>query len=318
MTQSAQKAVHGPRRFEAFRRSRTAGQSLVAALVILGFLTAVMGTVTLELLTESSISNARHTEVTTFYIARAGLEAGANQLLLAKSRGYEGLGDAWHSSQNEELRENQLGGSEGHAVGIYKVVYWDPDAGDGGAEQIGIADEESKLNINKADPAVLRKLDPAFTEDLVKAIVERRQERPFLTLNELKGLKGVPSNFLTNTRQSLLTVWGDGKVNINTAPAAVLASLGMDAEHVKKIQEFRKGAGAPAEMGVFRTLADARPYLGGIDEQGLTTSSSHFSITAQGHLVDDPDAVCKLREFVQRGPEGIQVLQFEQLSLKSQ
>ena len=92
---------------------------------MLGFLTAVMGTVTIELLTESSISNARHSEVTTYYIARAGIEAGVNQLLLAKSPGYEGLGDAWHSSQNAELRETLLGGSEGHAVGIYKVVYSD-------------------------------------------------------------------------------------------------------------------------------------------------------------------------------------------------
>ena len=259
MTQSAQKAVHGPRRFDGFRRSRAAGQSLIVALVLLGFLTAVMGTVTVELLTESSISNARHMEVTAFYIARAGIEAGVNQLLLAKSPGYEGLGDAWHSSQNEELRETQLGGNAGHAVGVYKVVYFDPETGQ---ERIGIADEESKLNINKAEPAMLHRLDAAFTDDFVKAIVERRQQRPFLTLNELNGLNGAPPNFVTKARESLLTVWGDGKVNINTAPPAVLASLGMDEEHVKKIQEFRKGTGGPAEMGAFKTLGDARPYLG--------------------------------------------------------
>ena len=307
MTKSAQNAVHGPRRFDGFRRSRTAGQSLVVALVMLAFLTAVMGTVTVELLTESNISNARHMEVTAFYIARAGIEAGVNQLLLAKSPGYEGLGDAWHSSQNEELRETRLGGSEGHVVGVYKVAYFDADAGQ---ERIGIADEESKLNINKAEPAMLRRLDAAFTDDFVKAIVERRQQRPFLTLNELNGLNGAPRNFVTTTRESLLTVWGDGKVNINTAPSAVLASLGMDQEQVKKFQDFRKGA--------FKTLGDARQYLGGMDDKWLTTSSSHFSITAQAYLVDDPSIMCKLREVVQRGPEGLQVLQFEQLLLKSQ
>ena len=75
-----------------------------------------------------------------------------NQLLLAKSPGYEGLGDAWHSSQNPELRETLLGGNEGHAVGLYKVACFDVDAGQ---ERIGIADEESKLNINKAEPAML-------------------------------------------------------------------------------------------------------------------------------------------------------------------
>jgi hypothetical protein len=306
MTKSAQNAVHVPGRFDRFNRSRATGQSLIVALVLLGFLTAVMGTVTVQLLTESSISNARHMQVTAFYIARAGIEAGANQLLLDKSPGYQGLGDPWHSSQNEELRETLLGGEAGHAVGLYKVAYFDVDADQ---ERIGIADEESKLNINTAEPAMLRRLDPAFTDDLVNAIVERRQQRPFLTLSELNQLKGAPTNFVTRARESLLTVWGDGKVNINTAPRAVLASLGMDEEHVKKIEELRKGA----DMGAFKTLGDAASYLGGIDEKWLTTSSSHFSITAQGYLVDDPEIKCKLREVVQRGPEGLRVLRFEQL-----
>ena len=45
MTKSAQNAVHGPRRFDrCIRRSRAAGQSLIVSLVLLGFLTAVMGT----------------------------------------------------------------------------------------------------------------------------------------------------------------------------------------------------------------------------------------------------------------------------------
>ena len=89
MTQSAQNAVRGPGRFGGTGRSRrTAGQSLIVALVLLGFLTAVMGTVTVELLTESRISNARQMEVTAFYVARAGIEAGVNQLLQAKSPGY--------------------------------------------------------------------------------------------------------------------------------------------------------------------------------------------------------------------------------------
>jgi hypothetical protein len=69
-------------------------------------------------------------------------------------------------------------------------------------------------------------------------------------------------------------------------------------------------------MGVFKTLGDARSYLG-MDDKWLTTSSSHFSITAQGYLVDDPGIVCKLREVVQRGPEGLQVLRFEQVPLGS-
>ena len=90
---------------------------------------------------------------------------------------------------------------------------------------------------------------PPSRTTFVKAIVERRQQRPFLTLNELNQLKGAPPNFVTKARESLLTVWGDGKVNINTAPPAVLASLGMDEEHMKKIEEFRKGSRRPRRNG---------------------------------------------------------------------
>lgn len=309
MSHSARKAVRGPRRFDGFRRSRAGGQSLVVALVLLAFLTAVMGTVTVELLTESSISNARHDEVTALYVARAGLEGGVNQLLQAKSSGYEGLGDAWHSGQNEALRDTNLGG-DAQAVGKYRVAYYDPESGQ---ERIGIADEESKLNINTAEPDMLRRLDPkAFTDKIVQAIVERRQARRFLALSELESLPGAPRHFVTKARESLLTVWGDGKVNINTAPPAVLEAMGMDAEHVKKILEFRNAAGKPAEIGVFKTLDEARSSLG-MDDHGFTTSSSHFSITAQGYLVDKPGVTSRLREIVERGPEGIRILRFEQL-----
>jgi type II secretory pathway component PulK len=309
MSQNARKAVRGPRRFGGFGRSKTAGQSLIVALVLLAFLTAVMGTVTVELLAESSIFNTRQMQVTAFYIARAGLEAGVNQLLLAKSPGYEGLGDAWHSSQNEDLRETQLGG-EDQPVGVYRVAYYDPESG---GERIGIADEEGKLNINTAEPDMLRRLDQkTFTDKFINAIVERRKERPFLALSELNGLPEGPRRFVTRARESLLTVWGEGKVNINTAPPAVLGALGMDEEHVKKILDFRG-----KDAGVFKTLDDARPYLG-IDDHWFTVSSTHFSITAQGYLVDMPEMACRVREVVQRGPEGIRVLRFEQLPISGQ
>ena len=143
--------------------------------------------------------------------------------------------------------------------------------------------------------------------------MERRQQRPFVTLNELNQLKGAPRNFVTKDRESLLTVWGDGKVNINTAPRAVLASLGMDEEHIKKIEEFRKGAGGPADMGAFKTLGDARPYLGGIDDKWLTTASSTSRSPRRATWWTTPAIKCKLRQVVQRGPDGLQVLRFEQL-----
>ena len=208
---------------------KRSGQSLFVALSALVFLTALMGIVTFGLLTEARFSDRQQDRLTAFYLARAGIEAAVGQLLTGPG------------ANEQEVAETRLG------AGYYKA---------------SCSEEERKVNINTADAATLKKLDPAFTENIVKEIVERRGKRRFISVEELTALPGVSANFLTaptaNAQDglgSLLTVWGDPK----------------------------------------------------------DTSSKYYSITALGYLADDPAVMCKLRQVVQKGPDGLRVLQFAQL-----
>ena len=82
---------------------------------------------------------------------------------------------------------------------------------EGGKFVFSLIDEESKININKAPLDVLANL-PGLDEEIFSKI------------------------------KDLITVYGNGRVNINTAKAEVLKALGFDNDLVRIIEEFRKGA----------------------------------------------------------------------------
>ena len=136
-----------PKQFGGSKNCRKpSGQSLIVALIALVFLTALMGTVTVDLLTEARFSEQQHDRLTAFYLARAGIEAAVES---TSHRTAEPPQRAARQQANEqEVAETRLG------AGYYKASY---------------SDEERKVNINKADADTLQNLDPAFTEEIVKA-----------------------------------------------------------------------------------------------------------------------------------------------------
>ena len=70
------------------------GHALVAALIVIIVLAAMMGAITVGLLTEGRYSVYEQRRLTAYYIARSGLEA-ATALLLADAAAYDGLADSW-------------------------------------------------------------------------------------------------------------------------------------------------------------------------------------------------------------------------------
>ncbi len=294
-----------------FRNS--VGQSLIVVLIILVFVTAMMGTVTVGLLTESRLTAQLHRYMTAYYIARSGLEAAASQLLHDPTE-VDSLSDRW--CRNEGKLNNVSVGP-----GTYRVVYLDEATG---KPRTGVVDEERKLNVNRAGPAMLRRLHPAFTEEIVNAIVSRRKKQPFVTVYELTTVAPMDEGFLKKEREgaqggllSLLTVHGDGAINVNTAPASVLACLeGLSKEQAEKLAAYRT---APeGESKAFKSLDEVRELLG-IQWEAfaklrpqLKVSSSYFSIRSVGRLTDDPDIVRELRQVVRRDKNGLVVLRFEQ------
>jgi hypothetical protein len=133
-------------------------------------------------------------------------------------------------------------------------------------------DEESKINVNKADTKVMARLFEAAAEMDEDAAVElaycvadwrdkdsflghpqhgaedrdykrgsfpyEAKDAPFEVLEELLLVKGMDQERYERLRD-YLTVYGSGKVNVNNASAPVLEAVGLPERVVAAIEEFR-------------------------------------------------------------------------------
>ncbi|MCK4648962.1 type II secretion system minor pseudopilin GspK [bacterium] len=102
-----------------------------------------------------------------------------------------------------------------------------------------------------------------------------------------------------------LTVYGDGKVNINTAPSIVLQSLhpDIDASLAREIVEYRKDT-------PFKKITDLKE-IPGIDERlyneispHITIKSNFFSISSQGAL---GEARRRIKTILQREGKNLKI-----------
>lgn len=188
---------------------------------------------------------------------------------------------------------------------------------DGVIRRPGLRDEERCININTADPAKLARL-PGMTSEMAACIVDWRDvdnvpletgaeqgyydllERPYRCKNgpftvpeELMLVKGMSAASFAGIKD-YVTVYGEGKVNVNTAPYEVLIALGMTDLLAKRIIEYRNGPDAkPAtpDDGVFPdvnievVLIDLPARESAIVvslKNSFTTKSWYFKIESQG------------------------------------
>jgi len=105
-------------------------------------------------------------------------------------------------------------------------------------------DELGKINVSTASKDVLARL-PGMDEDLAEAVVNCGR-RPFRAAAELLLVEDMTPEKFAKFRE-LVTVYGDGKVNVNTASPEVLEILGMDEELAQKIARYRKESPGPDE-----------------------------------------------------------------------
>jgi type II secretory pathway component PulK len=156
---------------------------------------------------------------------------------------------------------------------VVEVVHRLPEfARSAPAEAWGLGDEASKLNVNIAPREVIRRLvmdvlqwDEARARTLADALADWRdhgahqvkgffsddyykslefpypmKDRPFERPDELLLVKGV-DKAIVQALEPYLTVYGDGRVNINTASKEVLAALGLEPAVADKIIQARRG-----------------------------------------------------------------------------
>lgn len=170
-----------------------------------------------------------------------------------------------------------------------------------GADQprimFGLEDEERKLNINTAEEEELQRLfilaggiKPEPAQDLAQAVIDWRtygeseivgfygdayysnlkhpyepKDAPFEVLEEVLLVKGMnPDRFAR--LKPFMTVYGSGRVNINTVSRPVLLALGMSPAVTDKIVLGRKGADgleATRDDFIFRSSEGASINING-------------------------------------------------------
>jgi hypothetical protein len=100
-----------------------------------------------------------------------------------------------------------------------------------------IIDESALININLASLDVLKRL-PGLDEDLADKIANSGL-RPYVSINELFLVEGMTQDKF-KLFKDMITVYGSGKININTVTKPVLIALGLDEELADIIIRFRK------------------------------------------------------------------------------
>ena len=204
-----------------------------------------------------------------------------------------GPADKWWSS--EELYHDQPIGEA--SVSLLR------EAAEDDSPAYGMDDEESRLNINVAEPEHLMAF-PGISTVLAESIARYRRERedeakeskavapaetatgaddgdgdgdgdeprlvdgPITTLSELLNVEGMSERLLFEGREdggpplaTLLTCISSGRININSAPEAVLTAAGLNEGQMNLVMSQRR------QGVVYRSLDEVQSALG-IDAQG--------------------------------------------------
>lgn len=224
-------------------------QVLVISLWILVILSMLAISVGRRVSLALRLSKYQRDSLRALYLAKAGINRAILEITNDQTPDSDNLSDNWASNESV-FKEIRLDGNEAEFAEVNYIIRENEE------EKIiyGASDEERKININTASEELLKRLlkeceiDSAKAEELSEDILVWRGSNPpdpdlsryyednlgyackgkkFTTSEELllvKGMKEIEVEKLEKIK-SLITVYGDGKVNINTAPKDVLRIL---------------------------------------------------------------------------------------------
>jgi general secretion pathway protein K len=253
-----------------FKASGQRGSILILALWALSFLSVFVFLVAFQVRTKILVLSRLDKTSQLKWLAEAGVRKAK-----AVFDSNPAIKDAPFVPQQEETWFNNAGQFENIALGngFFEVSY---DTYDNfpkpSSRGYGLTDEARRININKADRFILKRLifyvitgDDKQADDLAKAILDWREfgqtdivgffsddyyenlefpytpkKKPFELLDELLLVKGVTPAVYQKLK-GFVTVYGNGVVNINTASRPVLAALGLSLPLVEKILTARQG-----------------------------------------------------------------------------
>jgi type II secretory pathway component PulK len=263
----------------------------------------------------------------TYFLTEAAVKRAIIEIKKESENSYHALSQGW-SNNSSAFKGIVMG--DGKFDVSYEII--------GGQDKTapttgyGMIDEESKININKADPATLIRLfhlaglEDAAAQDLAFSVIDWRdsdselsvptgsaensyyrnlaypyeaKNGDFEVLEELLLVKEVTSDVFQKVK-NYITIYGSGKVNINTACEAVFLALGLSRDTAEKIISYRNGKdglAASADDNIFRNpfelverlsqlyrLSD--PELAELESisEKTVVKSEHFFIRASAKL----------------------------------
>ena len=274
----------------SFPRSRAErGSILVVVLWAVFFLGALAVSIYALLAPQIGLVGRVKDRTRLYYLAQAGAQKAMVLLAEDDTPDWDGFKDVW-ANDEEALKDIRLG-EEGYVNVRYALV------NDNGEEEFryGLADEAGKININKATFEVLKQLfevtgqtTSQTASDIADSILDWVDEdsdprengaedgyyqgltqayacknAKFQILEELLLVKGMTQEIFDKVSMHL-TVYGDGKVNLNTAGKYVLRALGMSDALADKLIQFRRGNDnqeATADDNVFESAGSAATAL---------------------------------------------------------
>ncbi|MFH1230105.1 MAG: type II secretion system protein GspK [Planctomycetota bacterium] len=323
--------------------SNRKGSVLVIVIWILSLLSILAVSVSVITSAEIYFIKRYRNQATAYFIARAGILQAIAELELDKSlSAYDALNENW--SNKPELFSNRKVGSGFFSLSYaYSPGLTTQDA-EGQQTVItntfyGMMDEERKININTASMSILQALfqeraglTPSQTKEISDSIVDWRDQddtrrengaengyyqslpqsyscknNRFDVLEELILVKGMKPDIFYAVKD-FITLYGDGKVNINTAPYPVLRALGSNnpasdslANKIIRCRAGADGIEGTEDDGVFMQTSSIITAL--TTRESLTSSenaliknllvtnvftvqSNYFRIISEGYFAD--------------------------------
>ena len=310
------------------------GSILILTLWVLSFLTIFAVGLSHNVSGQLRMASYFQDRLKAYYLANAGIERAIVELAADQASAYDSLNEAWANNEEffkeapvgngyitlsytmTRLGENEQaesGEDESEEDGVEQVVLY------------GVMDENSRVNINKIPVNILEillerigELKQDEAKEIANAIVDWRdtdiiispggaesnyyeglkmpyecKNGEFQAIEELLLVKGMTPEIFSKL-QNVITIYGEGKININTVDATTLYGLGLDMNFAEAVVEFRQGS--DAKMGtdddnVFTTTGELREVGPFFTEEStqinyildvLTVTSDIFRINSFG------------------------------------
>ncbi|HYT04751.1 MAG TPA: type II secretion system protein GspK [Gemmatimonadales bacterium] len=182
------------------------------ALIFVLWLLVLLGVIVAEVASKARAEAALLGSLRSRTVARYAAESG----ILAATVRIEGLLD---STRNPPERAAMFRGLGARLASLTDVELADARFG------VAAVDLNARIDLNRADLATLRGLFGQFTSEArADTVVAALKAAPIHRLAELSRVAGIDDS-LALAVAPYVTVWSDGLVNLNSAPAPVLAAL---------------------------------------------------------------------------------------------